>query len=113
MGRCAAITRSGHPCKGLVRPGNDYCPAHDPARTEARSRAASKAVRSRPDAELTAAKGQLQEIADKTLKGEIEPKVAAVVAQVLNVKLRALEIGRRIREQEELETRIEALEGIA
>jgi len=46
MAECAAITRNGHPCKGLVRPGSDHCPAHDPARADARRRAASKAVRS-------------------------------------------------------------------
>ncbi len=112
MAKCPAIARSGQPCRGLVREGNDYCPAHDPRRQEARRRAASKAARSKPEAEVSGVKDQLQALADRVLSGELARADAAVVSQVLNVKLRALELERKWKELGELEDRLDALEGV-
>src|SRR5215216_7298504 len=98
MPRCNATKPNGAPCERIVPASKSHCYAHDPAHAQARSRAASKAARSRPNAELAAVKVMLQDVADRTLKGILEPKVAAVVAQVLNVKLRAVEIERKIKE---------------
>jgi hypothetical protein len=58
-------------------------------REGARRRAASKAARNKPDAELKGVKAQLQALADAVLSGDLERADAAVVSQVLNVKLRA------------------------
>jgi hypothetical protein len=110
MGKCPAITRNGQPCRGLVGVGNDYCPAHDPARQEARSKAASKAGKSRPGRELLDIKDLCQDLADRVLSGELETGRAAVANQLINTRLRALEVERKIREQEELEERITRLE---
>jgi len=55
-------------------------------------------------------KHQLQSLAEDTLAGRITEKRAAVVSQVLNVLLRALEQERKIRELEEIEVRLEELE---
>ena len=52
----------------------------------------------------------MQRLADKTLAGEVDRATAAVCGQLLNVKLRALEVGRKLRESEELEVRLEELE---
>ena len=52
----------------------------------------------------------MQRLADKTLAGEVDRATAAVCGQLLNVKLRALEVGRKLRESEELESRLEELE---
>ena len=52
----------------------------------------------------------MQRLADKTLAGEVDRATAAVCGQLLNVKLRALEVGRKLRESEELEARLEELE---
>lgn len=109
---CPAIKPNGQRCKGIVGATNDYCPAHDPAREGARRRAASKAARSKPDAELKGLKGQLQDLADRVLSSELERSDAAVVSQILNVKLRALELERKWRELGELEDRLEALERV-
>jgi glutathione S-transferase len=109
---CPAIKANGERCRGIVGAGNAYCPAHDPAREGARRRAASKAAKSKPDAELKGVKDQLQALADRVLSGELQRADAAVVSQVLNVKLRALELERKWRELGELEDRLEALEGV-
>jgi proteasome assembly chaperone (PAC2) family protein len=71
---------------------------------------ASRAARAKPSRELAGIKRQLQELTDGVLSGEVERGVAAVCAQLLNVKLRAVEVERRVKEQEEVIERIEALE---
>jgi hypothetical protein len=109
---CPAIKPNGERCRGIVGAGSDYCPAHDPARKDARRRAASKAGRSKPDAGIKGVKDQLQELADRVLSGELERADAAVVSQILNVKLRALELERKWRELGELEDRLRAIERV-
>ena len=111
--KSAAIAGSGEPCRGLVRVGNDYCPAHDPARAEDRRRAASKAARSKPSVELHVVKQQLRDIADGVLAGDIDKGTGSVAAQVLGVFTRVVEVERRVREQDELLERLDALEQAA
>jgi hypothetical protein len=62
--RCPAITSKGEPCQGYVHPGKEFCPAHDPARAEARKVAASKAGRVRTHTEFREVKAQLRELAE-------------------------------------------------
>lgn len=71
---------------------------------------ASRAAKSKPSRELGGIKRQLQELADGVLAGEVERAAAAVCGQLLNVKLRAVEVERKVKETEELEERIEQLE---
>ena len=110
MGQCATKTRNGRPCKGLVRLGSDHCPAHDPARADARRRAASKAARSKPGAEVRDLKDRLGTLADDVLARRVEPKAAAVVTQIVGAYARLLEFERKVREHEEFEARLTALE---
>jgi hypothetical protein len=49
-------------------------------------------------------------MADKVLSGEQDRSAAAVAGQLLNIKLRAIEVERKMKETDELEERIEALE---
>jgi hypothetical protein len=111
-GKCAAITGKGQPCKGLVRPGNDYCPAHDPNRQEARRRAASKAGSSKPGTEVAELKEQLSDLYTGVLTGMVDSKIGAVAAQIAGARIRLLETERRIKETEELEERLERLERV-
>lgn len=74
---------------------------------------ASRAARAKPNRELAGIKRQLQELTDDTLAGKVEWGVAAVCGQLLNVKLRAGEVERKVREQEEFEERLTALERAA
>ncbi len=108
MARCAGIKRDGGRCAAIV--DGSFCYQHDPARAEERRRAASRAGKSKPSRELASVKRQLQELADGVLDGGVDRAAAAVVGQLLNVLLRAVELGRKIKETEELEDRIEQLE---
>ena len=55
---------------------------------------------------------QVQNLSDKVLAGDLDRADAAVCGQLLNIKLRALEVGRKLREAEDLERRMEELEAL-
>jgi len=93
-----------------VRPGSDYCPAHDPARQEARRKAASKAARSKLGGEVRSLKDRLEGLADDVLAGRVERKAAAVVTQIANAHTRLLEFEKKFQELEEFGAKIAALE---
>jgi hypothetical protein len=81
-----------------------------PANAEQRSRAASKAAKSKGTGELGEVKRQLRDIAADVLEGMVDKGIASVAAQVLGVYIRAVEQDRKIWEQDELLERLEALE---
>jgi flagellar motility protein MotE (MotC chaperone) len=110
MPACPGIKRDGTRCAVVVSGPNDYCYQHDPARAAERRRNASRAARSRPSREISAIKAQLQDLAQDVLSGDLETGRAAVVNQLLNTRLRALELERKIREVDELTERLERLE---
>ena len=110
MTNCAAFNAKGRPCKGLVRAGSEYCPAHDPTRADARRRSASKAARAKPGGEVRALKDRLGTLADDVLAGRVEPKAAAVVTQIVGAYARLMEFQRKVKEHEEFEARLVALE---
>jgi hypothetical protein len=111
MPRCAGTKQDGSPCERIVSASQQrFCFAHDPAQAEARSRNASKAARSKPARELSAVKEQLRGLAEDVLTGKVDQEAAAVASRILGVYLRAVEQERKLREQEEVLERIEALE---
>jgi hypothetical protein len=94
-----------------VEPGKTFCHHHDPARAEERRRAASRASRSKPSRELNSLKALLKTITDQVLAGDLETGPAAVANQLVNTRLRVIELERKIKETEALEERITRLEG--
>ena len=108
--QCSGITREGERCARSVEGPNGLCWLHDPTRSEERRRAASKAGRSKPSRELVAIKRRLSELADDVLEGRVERGDGAVVSQILNVYLRSISVELRVREQQEMEGRLEELE---
>src|SRR5215212_11660439 len=114
MTKCTAITQGGTRCKGVAIDGSPYCYAHHPDHATARKAAASKGGkrggRGRPVYEVGAIKALLSDLTDRVLEGELGTSQAAVVNQLINTRLRAIEQERKIKETEELESRIEALE---
>jgi hypothetical protein len=110
MPRCAGNKADNTPCERIVSASQTYCFAHDPAKADARKRNASKAARSKPSRELAAVKDRLRTLADEVLEGEVDQEAAAVASRILGVYLRAVEQERKIREQDEILVRIEALE---
>lgn len=95
--------------------GYDTCYGHRPDLAEERRRSASKGGRAggrgrAGSREVREIKGLLEDLTSKVIRREISSGVAAVANQLVNTRLRALEQERKIRETEDLETRIEALE---
>src|SRR5688500_13884851 len=116
MGRCAGKKGDGTPCERIVGSSQQYCYAHDPSYAEDRKRAASKAAkspaRSRYTTEIREIKGRLKDLYAAVLEGRAERAAAAVANQIANTQLRAIELERRVREQDELEDRLDELEGL-
>jgi hypothetical protein len=121
MARCPAIKASGERCKGDAIPGAGWCFSHDPGRAAERRRNASKGGklggRGRGSGELAEIKTLLTNLTDRVLGGEgveaLETGRAAVANQLVNTRLRAVELERKIKETDELEARIEELEQAA
>jgi len=94
-------------------PDSEQCWSHHPDYEQARRRRASKGGmrggrgRTSETGEL---KAQLRKLAEQVLSGELETGRAAVANQLLNTLLRSIEVERKIREQEEVLARLDALE---
>jgi hypothetical protein len=117
MRGCSAIKANGESCRGIAATGSDFCPAHDPARADARTKAASKAAKSRLASstmmvDIPTIKSKLEGLYDAVLEGRVDRSAAAVANQIANAHLRAVEVERRVREQDELEIRLDELEGL-
>jgi hypothetical protein len=111
MAVCRAIKANGEPCTLPTNGPQGFCWAHDPAnREKKRGRMATRAARSKPSRELTALKAQLQDLTKRVLASDLETRRAAVANQLLNTRLRAIELERKIKETAELATRLEALD---
>lgn len=110
MAGCSAIKPNGERCKALAAAGKQWCAFHDPTRKEARKRAASKGGKGKASRELPAIKARLEDLTEQVLAGELETGRAAVANQLINTRLRAVELERKIKETDELEARLEALE---
>jgi hypothetical protein len=118
--RCARIKGNGERCKAVALPGATWCYAHDPDRADARRRSASKAGkrggRGRPglSSELAQVKALLEELTHRVLGEDgakpLETGPAAVANQLINTRLRAIELERRLREADEFEERLDELE---
>jgi hypothetical protein len=112
MPRCAGIKRDGGQCTTIVPPSQTHCYQHDPDRAEERRINASRAARARHDPEIREIKRLLKDLYAGVLEGTVDRAAAAVANQVANTRLRAIEVERRIREQDELEERLDELEGV-
>jgi hypothetical protein len=110
--RCAATKPDGSPCERIVGASRVYCYAHDPSNADRRRRDAAKAGRSTPNAELKEVKALLKRLTQQVLAGELGTSPAAVANQLVNTRLRAIELERKWREVEELEGRLEAVEAV-
>ena len=112
MARCTATKPDGSSCERIVGASQPYCYDHDPSNAEKRKRDAAKAGRSTPNGELGEVKSLLKKLIQQVLPGELETSRAAVANQCLNTRLRTLELERKWKETQELEGRLEAVEGV-
>ncbi len=110
MPRCSGSKPDGSPCQRIVGASQRYCHAHDPTRSEARRRAASRAGRSRSGGELGEVRDLLRQITNRVLDGSLDRSTAIAANQLLNTRVRLIEITRRVQEQDELLERLAELE---
>jgi hypothetical protein len=103
MAGCIGVKPNGGLCQGVAARGSDWCPAHDPARKEARRKSASRAARSKkPGREIADVKEQVAELIRGVRAGSVERSDAIACGQLYNVLLRAVSVGLKVRETEEL-----------
>ena len=89
----------------------EFCHLHDPSRADERRRNASRAGRSKPAGrEIGQIKTDIKRVIEDVRGGRLDRGVGAVVGGLYNTLLKAVETERRIREQEELEDRLQVLE---
>lgn len=110
MPRCAGTKRDGGQCTTIVKPPQIYCYQHDPERAEERKRNAARAGRSAGGRDIRDLKRSISEVIKAVLDGSQDRGRAAVAIQGFNALRGVLELERKIKEAEELEARIEALE---
>src|SRR5215203_3722604 len=113
MVRCAAIKPNGERCRLDAQEKQDTCWAHSPENSEKRRKRASRGGRAKANRELPTIKALLEDLTEQVLSGELETGRAAVANQLINTRLRAIEVERKIREAEEIEERLSALEALA
>ncbi len=109
MPRCSAIKPDGERCRVSVEPPDDMCWAHHPRNRDQRRRITSRAGKSKASRELGDLKTRLSELADGVLEGSTDKAVGAVVSQIINVHLRAVELERRAKTTDELAAQIAEL----
>jgi hypothetical protein len=107
--RCAGITKGGERCK-LDATNASYCWNHAPETAEARKKRGRRGGKARGAGELAEIKRSIRGVVEGVQDGTIERGVGAVVFQGFNTLLKAVEVERRIRETDELEARLSALE---
>jgi len=110
VGVCTAVTRNGEPCTLQATGKNGLCWAHDPRNAEQRRRRASKGGRSKANTEIRDLKAQLEDLSDGVLEKRIDRSDAIAVNMIINTRARLIELERKIKETEELEQRISAIE---
>jgi hypothetical protein len=114
--QCAAIKGNGERCKGVAIGSSEWCYQHSPAHAEERRRNASKGGRSggrgRPSAgdEVAWIRQTLKQVVGEVLTDKMDRARAAVTVQALNALRGLLETEHRIKEAQEFEERIAALE---
>jgi len=107
---CAGYKPDGEPCQRIVSPSQRYCYSHSPERASERKINASKAGKSKSGRRVRDLDTQLAKLYEDTLAGGVDRGVAAVLCQIVYGRTRLLEAERRIREVEEIEKRLEAIE---
>ena len=125
MAKCKATKRDGSPCTLDAQRGNDLCWAHSPEHAEARRRGARRGGRAKPLSELSKLKGKLEALGDDVLAGKASRGNAAVAATCYGTAIKAIEAevkvrellesrlietGLKVKEQEEIQGRLERLE---
>lgn len=107
---CSATKANGDPCTLPATDQQSVCWAHDKRNAERRRRIASKGGRSKANTPVKELQQQLDDIISRVLTGGLLPYRGAVACQLLNAKIRLLELDRKAQEQQQDAERLERLE---
>jgi hypothetical protein len=117
MARCAFTKRNGESCGGVAVGPSGGCYAHDPTYELNRKRDArrngKRGGKGRPNpgtADLHRLQASFEDLADKILAGSVDRADAAVAIQSWNGARACIAASARVRELEEVERRLAALE---
>jgi hypothetical protein len=108
--RCTFVKPGGERCKGVPVRGSTLCAAHHPDYRERRRAGATRGGKARGSVELATIRAELATLYADTIARRIDKGHAAVGAQIQNVRLRAIEVQRKVSEADEYLRRIEDLE---
>ena len=117
MPKCSFTKRDGTPCGGVAKGSSGGCYAHDPQFELDRKRDARRGGkqggrgRTNPGTiDLARLQSRFENLAEEVLKGKVDRGDGAVVAQHLNGARACIVASAKIREIEDFEERLAALE---
>jgi hypothetical protein len=106
---CRATKANGEPCTLPANGSHGLCWAHSPEHAERRSRAASKAARSKGNREVVDLKEEIKSVIADVKAGDLDRTDAAVMIQGYRALRDFIELERRVKETAELAAEIEEL----
>src|SRR5215203_5834037 len=109
MNRCRATKANGEPCTLPANGSHGLCWAHAPENAEKRRRAASKAARAKPNAEVRTLKEEIKTVISDVKAGDLDRNDAAVMIQGYRALKDFIALERGIRVEDELAAEIEEL----
>ena len=107
--RCRGVKRDGALCTLAANGPDGYCWAHSPAHAEQRRRAASKAGRSKPTAEVHIIKEEIKAAIAAVQNDELDRNKARAMFTGWGVLLDYIRLERQVYLEEDLAVRIEEL----
>jgi len=112
MPQCGGFKRDGGQCTATVNSPQTRCWWHDPANAERRRRAASRGGKGKAGRATKELHTLLEDLTKRVIDGELETSRGVVANQLIGTRIRLFEYERRLKEVEELEERLEAVEGV-
>ena len=100
MSQCSFIKDDGERCQKPAEDQLGLCWNHDPANAAERRRTASRGGKGRTNTDARAVRKLMDELTAKVLAGDLEPKEAHAVVALQNIKLRSIEVERRLAESD-------------
>ncbi len=114
MAACGFVKPDGTRCKALPMKGEGWCYVHHPHYADKRradgAKGGKRGGRGRPLSEVARIQSRLEELAEGVLDSSVDKSKASIAAQIYNFALRAVSVGLKAKEQEELVARLETLE---
>jgi hypothetical protein len=108
--RCSAIKRDGTRCNLQATGQQGTCWAHDERNAAQRRRIAAKGGRGRANSVIKELHAKLEELTERVEAGTLVPYRGAVCAQLINTRIRLIEIEKKVEEQQVDAERLERLE---